>query len=71
MKKLTSLILLISICQFSYASWYTNYDSAGRMVSLSSEKALTYDASLLKDKYVFVNKDPKAINNKNAYSKDG
>lgn len=70
MKKLTSLILLISICQFSYASWYTNYDSAGRMVSLSSEKALTYDASLLKDKYVFVNKDPKAINNKNAYSKD-
>lgn len=70
MKKLPHLILLISICQFSYASWYTNYDSAGRMVSLSSEKALTYDASLLKDQYVFVNKDPKAINTKNSYSKD-
>lgn len=70
MKKLTSLILLISTCQFTYASWYTNYDSAGRMVSLSSEKALTYDASLLKDQYVFVNKNPRAANNKNAYSKD-
>lgn len=70
MKKLTSLILLISTCQFSYASWYTNYDSAGRMVSLSSEKAFTYDASLLKDQYVFVNKNPKAANNKNMYSKE-
>lgn len=70
MKKLTSLILFIFTCQFSYASWYTNYDSAGRIVSLSSEKALTYDASLLKDQYVFLNKDPKAINNKNAYSED-
>lgn len=70
MKKLIALILLISTCQFTYASWYTNYDSAGRMVSLSSEKALTYDASLLKDQYVFVNKNPRAANNKNAYSKD-
>ncbi|MGB2784804.1 hypothetical protein [Psychrobacter sp.] len=70
MKKLTSLILLISTCQFSYASWYTNYDSAGRKVSLSSEKAFTYDASLLEDQYVFVNKNPKAANNKNMYSKE-
>lgn len=70
MKKLTSLILLILTCQFSYASWYTNYDSAGRMVSLSSEKSFTYDASLLKDQYVFVNKNPKAANNKNMYSKE-
>lgn len=70
MKKLTSLILLVFTCQFSYASWYTNYDSAGRMVSISSEKALAYDASLLKDQYVFVNKNPKAANNKNMYSKE-
>ena len=40
------------------------------MVSLSSEKAFTYDASLLKDQYVFVNKNPKAANNKNMYSKE-
>ena len=70
MKKLTSLILFIFTCQFSYANWYTNYDSAGRMVSISSEKALAYDASLLKDQYVFVNKNPKAANNKNMYSKE-
>lgn len=70
MKELTSLILLILTCQSSYASWYTNYDSAGRMVSLSSEKAFTYDESLLKDQYVFVNKNPKAANNKNMYSKE-
>ncbi|WP_394211203.1 hypothetical protein [Psychrobacter piscatorii] len=70
MKKSTSLILLIITCQFSYASWYTNYDSTGRIVSLSSEKVLIYDASLLKDQYVFVNKNPKAINNKNSYSKE-
>lgn len=70
MKKLASLILLVFTCQVSYASWYTNYDSAGRVVSISSEKALTYDASLLKDQYVFVNKNPKAANNKNIYSKE-
>lgn len=70
MKKLTSLIFLTFSCQVSYASWYTNYDSAGRMVSISSEKVLAYDVSLLKDQYVFVNKNPKAANNKNMYSKE-
>ena len=61
---------MIFACQFSYASSYTNYDSAGRMVSISSEKAIVSDVSLLKDQYVFVNKNPNAANNKNIYSKE-
>lgn len=70
MKKTTYLISLIFACQFSYASLYTNYDSAGRVVSISSEKAIVSDVSLLNDQYVFVNKNPNAANNKNTYAKE-
>lgn len=69
-KKVASFTLLIlCCCQLSYARWYTNYDSSGRVVSISSEKVST-DTSLLEDLYVFVSKDPNSVFTTSTYSKE-
>lgn len=58
MKNLILIILIILFSSTTYSNVYLNYNEAGNVVSLSSNKMLQQDPATLKDKYLFVHKDP-------------
>ena len=62
------LLASLSISELTYADMYKNYNADGNIVSLSTSPRV-YDESSLEDQYVFLNKDPNAVNIRSIFSK--